>query len=69
MPSLWTLPILRENSNVADSAVVNASPLIFLSRAGLIDLLQLVTPEIIVPEAVASEIEVREVGAIQRLKP
>lgn len=44
---------------MAESAVVNASPLIFLSRAGLIDLLQLVSSEIIVPEAVASEIDVR----------
>jgi predicted nucleic acid-binding protein len=44
---------------VAERAVVNASPLIFLSRAGLTDLLQLVSSEVIVPEAVASEIEVR----------
>ena len=44
---------------MAEPAVVNASPLIFLSRAGLIDLLQLVSSEITVPEAVASEIEVR----------
>jgi predicted nucleic acid-binding protein len=44
---------------VAESAVVNASPLIFLSRAGLINLLQLVSSEVIVPEAVAIEIEVR----------
>lgn len=44
---------------MAESAVVNASPLIFLSRAGLIDLLQLVSPEVIVPEAVAFEIGVR----------
>jgi predicted nucleic acid-binding protein len=44
---------------VADHAVVNASPLIFLSRAGLIDLLQLISAEVIVPEAVATEIEVR----------
>jgi predicted nucleic acid-binding protein len=35
------------------------TPLIFLSRAGLIDLLQLVSSEVIVPEAVASEIEIR----------
>lgn len=42
-----------------ERAVVNASPLIFLSRAGLIALLQLISSEIIVPEAVASEIEVR----------
>jgi len=44
---------------VAERAVVNASPLIFLSRAGLLDLLQLLSPEIIVPEIVATEIEVR----------
>jgi predicted nucleic acid-binding protein len=44
---------------VAESAVVNASPLIFLSRAGLIDLLQLISAEVIVPESVATEIEVR----------
>ena len=44
---------------MAESAVVNASPLIFLSRAGLIDLLQLVSSEVIVPEAVAFEINVR----------
>jgi predicted nucleic acid-binding protein len=50
---------LIENFNVAEPAVVNASPLIFLSRAGLSDLLQLVSSEIIVPEAVAYEIQVR----------
>ena len=44
---------------MAEPAVVNASPLIFLSRAGLIYLLQLVSSEIIVPEAVHAEIEVR----------
>jgi predicted nucleic acid-binding protein len=59
MPLLWTSLILKENSNVAESAVVNASPLIFLSRAGLIDLLQLISAEVIVPESVATEIEVR----------
>jgi len=47
---------------VAESAVVNASPLIFLSRAGLVDLLQLISAEIIVPESVATEIEVRSKG-------
>jgi predicted nucleic acid-binding protein len=50
---------LKENCNVDERAVVNASPLIFLSRAGLIALLRLISSEIIVPEAVASEIEVR----------
>ena len=59
MPSSLTFLISRENSNVAERAVVNASPLIFLSRAGLLDLLQLLSSEIIVPEIVASEIEVR----------
>jgi predicted nucleic acid-binding protein len=42
---------------VAESAVVNASPLIFLSRAGLIDLLQLISAEVIVPENVATELK------------
>jgi predicted nucleic acid-binding protein len=56
------LPISIENYTVAEPAVVNASPLIFLSRAGLLDLLQLLTPEIIVPEIVATEIEVRGMG-------
>jgi predicted nucleic acid-binding protein len=41
---------------VAEHAVVNSSPLIFLTRGGLLDLLQLVAPEIIVPSAVANEI-------------
>lgn len=59
MPSWLTLPISTENSNVADHAVVNASPLIFLTRAGLLDLLQLLSSEIIVPEIIASEIDVR----------
>jgi predicted nucleic acid-binding protein len=44
---------------VAEPAVVNASPLTFLSRAGLLDLLQLFSSEIIVPTVVAAEIEVR----------
>ena len=39
---------------MAEPAVVNASPLIFLSLAGLIDLLQIISPEVIVPEAVAA---------------
>ena len=44
---------------MAERAVVNASPLIFLTRAGLLDLLQLLSSEIIVPEIVATEIEIR----------
>lgn len=44
---------------MAERPAVNASPLIFLSRANLLDLLQLISPEVIVPEAVATEIERR----------
>ncbi|MGB3295706.1 MAG: DUF3368 domain-containing protein [Phormidesmis sp.] len=36
--------------------VVNASPLIYLSKAGLIDLLQILSSEIFVPRKVATEI-------------
>jgi predicted nucleic acid-binding protein len=39
--------------------VVNASPLIYLSKAGLMDLLQLLSPSVLVPEAVATEIQRR----------
>lgn len=41
---------------MAERPAVNASPLIFLTRAGLLDLLQLAAPELVVPEAVAGEI-------------
>lgn len=41
---------------MAERPAVNASPLIFLSRAKLLDLLQLISSEIIVPEMVAMEI-------------
>jgi predicted nucleic acid-binding protein len=44
---------------VAESAVINASPLIFLSRAGHLEFLQLLSPTIIVPEIVANEIQAR----------
>lgn len=44
---------------MADAAVVNASPLIFLSKAGLIDLLRVVSPQVMVPEPVAMEISRR----------
>lgn len=43
-----------------DSAVVNASPLIFLSKAGLLHFLPLAGSRVIVPAAVAREIRQRE---------
>ena len=43
MPLLWTSLILKESSNVVESAVVNMSLLFSLSRARLIDLLQLIS--------------------------
>ncbi len=44
------------SSRVAERPAVNASPLIFLARAGLVDLLELVAPKLIVPAPVAIEI-------------
>lgn len=41
---------------MADAAAVNASPLIFLSKAGLINLLRVISPRVMVPEPVALEI-------------
>jgi predicted nucleic acid-binding protein len=44
---------------VAERPAVNASPLIFLARANLIDLLQLAANEVVIPDIVASEIRRR----------
>ena len=41
---------------MAERPAVNASPLIFLATAGLLELLRLVGSRIVVPEAVAAEI-------------
>jgi predicted nucleic acid-binding protein len=41
------------------TAVVNASPLIFLARTNFLYLLQLAAPEVLVPRAVAAEVEAR----------
>ena len=49
---------------MAERPVINASPLIFLSRAGLIDFLQLAGTEIVVPEDVATEIRRRGLSDI-----
>jgi predicted nucleic acid-binding protein len=37
--------------------VVNASPIIFLAKVGLVDLLQQLGPPVVIPEAVALEIQ------------
>lgn len=44
---------------MAERPATNASPLIFLSRAGLLELLQLEGNEIVVPKPVADEIQRR----------
>ena len=42
-----------------DQAVVNASPLIFLAKAGMIHFLQQAAPQILIPTAVTNEISRR----------
>lgn len=42
---------------MAERPAINASPLILLTKAGLLDLLQLMSQEIVVPAAVAMEIQ------------
>jgi predicted nucleic acid-binding protein len=44
---------------VPEHAVVNASPLIFLSRANFVDLLQLSAPDVVVPAPVSEELSRR----------
>ena len=44
---------------VAEAPAVNASPLIYLARAGLLDFLQLVAERVVVPAAVIDEIQRR----------
>jgi predicted nucleic acid-binding protein len=42
---------------VAERPAINASPLILLTKAGLLDFLQLLSQEVVVPAAVAMEIQ------------
>ncbi|HLA76897.1 MAG TPA: DUF3368 domain-containing protein [Vicinamibacteria bacterium] len=44
------------NSRLADAAVVNASPLIYLSEIAQLELLRLAAGEVLVPRAVADEV-------------
>lgn len=44
---------------MGETAVTNASPLIFLARTQYLYLLQIAAPEVLVPQAVAQEIEAR----------
>lgn len=48
-----------ENSLMSEAAIVNASPIIYLSRTRYLDLLQLAAPEISIPRQVAEEIQAR----------
>jgi predicted nucleic acid-binding protein len=41
---------------VTENPAINTSPLIFLSKSNFLHLLQIVSPQILVPEAVAAEI-------------
>ncbi len=42
---------------MVEHPAINTSPLIFLTKGGFLDLLQIISPEMIVPAAVASEIQ------------
>lgn len=42
---------------MAERPAINTSPLIFLTKGGVLELLQIASQEIVVPAAVATEIE------------
>ena len=53
---------------MAERPSINASPLIYLSRAGLLDLLQIIAPEIVVPQTVAADVTARAIRQNDWLK-
>jgi hypothetical protein len=59
MPLLWIPRPWPGRSRMDEVAVVDASPLIYLAHANLIDLLRVASPEILVPTAVSMEIRRR----------
>lgn len=59
MPSASTSTIWPARSSVAESAAVNASPLILLARSGYFELLRVAADQIVVPDAVIDEIRRR----------
>jgi predicted nucleic acid-binding protein len=52
---------------VAERAAVNASPLIFLAAARLLDFLTIEAPQIVVPEMVWNEVGAQDDGALNAL--
>lgn len=48
---------------MADAPVVNASPLIYLARTGVLDLLQVAGNPIVVPMPVVEEIPLKQIEA------
>ena len=53
---------------MAEPPVVNASPLVVLARAGRLDLLRLLGDRVVVPEAVAVEVDAHSDEAARALK-
>lgn len=56
MSSWWTSTTSSANSSLAEVAVVNASPLIYLTEIERLELLRLAAGEVLVPRAVANEV-------------
>ena len=66
MSSWWTRTTSSANSLVAEPAVVNASPLVVLAKADLLDLLKLEGEPVLVPDAVEQEVRRHSPDAASR---